>query len=663
MELENQIQAQDAVKTAMAGRVQAIGPEQLQKFIQILQKYRSGKMQTDKRIIASENWWKLRNTEEEQKVTETGLDGGFTSKSGWLHNVIVSKHADAVESFPAPNILPREEADKAEAEMLSAIVPCILEHNQFEKTYSDAIWQKMKTGTGAYKVVWDKNLLNGLGDIRVEKINLLNIFWQPGVTDIQRSRYFFQTELVEKEILRQKYPELKDGLKGNTMYSSKFLYDDAISDADYATVIEVYYHRHQNGKRVLHYCKFVEDHVLFATENETEPVMDAMGQPARQLDGQVKPPMAETGLYDHGMFPYVLDPLFPIEGSPCGYGFVDLCKNPQTEIDIMKTSFVKNTMVGAIPRYFYHENSGVKAEDFLDLSKPLIPVNGSVDDSSLRRVEHISLEGNYLNLLQHDIQELRETSGNTETSAGTTNSGVTAASAIAALQEASGKGSRDSTKGTYRAYEQIVSLCIELVRQFYDMPRQFRIIGEYGTQKFITYTNRGLKAQHQGVHFGADMGFRKPVFDIKISAQKKNVFTTVSQNELALQFFKLGFFNPQMCDQAIMCLEMMDFEGKDTILQKISKNGLLWQKLQQYMQMALSMAQAINPQMAQSIAMDISATLGSVPMVNASAPTKVFQSDNVSGIGRNEPTQVANARERSSNASQPDGGKSVSKEA
>lgn len=611
MEFEKQIQPEQAAPTAPAGGP-AIGPEQLKKFVQVLQKYKTGKANTDSRIIAAENWWKLRNTMEEQKETEVGKDGGFTSRSGWLHNVIVSKHADAMESYPEPNILPREEADKNEAQLLSAIVPCVLEHNQFEKTYSDANWQKMKTGTGLYKVVWDKHLLNGLGDIRVSKVNLLNVFWQPGVTDIQRSRYFFQTELVEKEVLAQMYPELEDKLKGNTFISTRFLYDDTVSTADCTTVIDVYYHRHQNGRKVLHYCKFVEDHVLFATENETGPAVDALGRP--------KEPMSETGLYDHGRYPYVFDPLFPIEGSPCGYGYVDLCKNPQTEIDLMKTAFVKNAMVGAIPRYISNQESDINENDFLDLSKPVVKVSGNVDDTTYRKIDHNSLDGNYLNLLDRDIQELRETSGNTETSTGTTNSGVTAASAIVALQEASGKGSRDSTQSAYRAYGEIVDLCIELIRQFYDMPRQFRIVGQYGMDKYITYTNKGMQSQHQGTHFGQDMGYRKPVFDVKVSAQKKNVYTKVSQNELALQFFELGFFNPQLADQTMMCLEMMEFEGKDTIMQKVSQNAMLTQKLQQYMQMALTMMQAANPQMADMIAQDIAMTFGQTALPAGAQP-------------------------------------------
>lgn len=660
MKFENTMQPEAQITAAdvLQEKPRAIGPNELKKFMKVLQQYKTGKSATDRRIISSENWWKLRNTMEEQKETEVGKDGGFTSRSGWLHNVIVSKHADAMDAYPAPNFLPREQGDEPEAELLRSVVPCILEHNQFERTYSDVMWQKMKTGTGCYKIVWDKNMLGGLGDIRIEKVNLLNIYWEPGITDIQRSRYVFQTEMVEKEVLYQKYPELERTLKSNGPFSSRFLYDDPVSTADYATIVEVYYHRHQNGRRILHYCKFVGDHVLFATENQTDPVVGPDGMPVTNLDGSMKQPMAVTGLYDHGMFPYVLDPLFPIEGSPCGYGFVDLCRNPQTEIDIMKTSFVKNAMVGAIPRYFAQENGNVNAEDFLDLSKPLVPVSGNIDETSYRRIEHTSLDGNYLNLLQQDIQELRETSGNTETSTGTTNSGVTAASAIAALQEASGKGSRDSTKAAYRAFSELVGLCVELIRQFYDMPRKFRIVGEYGMQKYITYTNQGLKPQKQ-FFLGKPMGYRKPVFDVEITAQKKNVFTTVSQNELALQFFKLGFFNPQMADQAVICMEMMDFDGKDTLLQKISRNGMLWQKLQQYMQMALQMAQIVNPMQAQMIAVDITQTLGNapgLPAMTGKAP-ELIQSDNISGLPKKEHGMVTNARERAGNASQPDGAK------
>lgn len=648
-EKKEQIKAPEAMVA-----VTPIGPEQLKHFTDILQKYKSGKTRTEQRIVASESWWKLRNTTEEQKVSQIGGDGGFTSKSGWLHNVIVSKHADAMEAYPEPNILPREEGDKGEAKMLSAIIPCVLEQNKFESTYDDAMWQKMKTGTGAYKIIWDKHKLNGLGDITIECANLLNLYWEPGVTDIQKSRYFFHTELCDKDILEQKYPEqLKDGLKGDTFISTKFLYDDHVDTENKVTVIEVYYHKYINGKNTLQYCKYVNDKVLYSTENDTQPIVDMMS-------GTVKPPLAVAGLYDHGKYPYVFDPLYPIEGSPCGYGYVDICQNPQIEIDLLKTSFVKSAMVGSAPRYYADNSAGVNEEEFLDLSKPIVHCNMANGDH-LTPIQHNTLDGSYINVLMQSIDELRETSGNTETSTGNTSSGVTAASAIAALQEASGKGSRDSTLGAYRAYSEIVDICIELIRQFYDMPRKFRILGQYGMEQYVTYTNQGLQPQHQGVDFGQDMGYRLPTFDIKVSAQKKNVYTKVSQNELALQFFQLGFFNPQMTDQTLMCLDMMEFDGKDSIMQKVAQNGTLMQKLIQYMQLLLMYAQQDNPMLAQQIMNDMAMMGGGaigMPMMGGPAP-QMPQSDAISGMQKKEHGLVSNAREKAANVAQPSEGKVI----
>ena len=615
---------------SMGQVVAAIGPEQLRDFMRILQKYNSGLARTKARIRESENWWKLRNHIEERKTTQQGKDGGWTSVSGWLHNVIVSKHADAVEAYPEANILPRESGDRAEARILSSIIPCILEQNHFEQVYSDAMWQKCKTGTAAYKIVWDAAKLNGLGDISIERINLLNLYWEPGVTDIQHSRYLFHTELMDKDLLEEQYPQTKGKLKGQDFISAKFLYDDSVDTTDKHTVVEVYYHK---GK-ILHYCKFVGDVVLYATENEPE--------------------MSGRGLYDHGKYPYDFDPLFPIEGSPCGYGYVDVCRNPQTEIDLLKTAMVKNAQVGAIPRYFFRQDGAVNEQEFLDLSNPLVHVNGNLGEDSLRRIEHPNLDGNYINLLNNTVQELRETSGNTETATGTSTAGVTAASAIAALQEASGKGSKDATRGAYRSFSRIIELVVELIRQFYDMPRRFRIVGQYGMEQFITYSNQGIQPQAQGMAFGQDMGIRLPVFDIRVSAQKKSGYTKVTQNELALQFFQLGFFNPQLTDQALMTLDMMEFDGKDEVLQKISRNGTLQQKLIQYMQLALALAQKSAPQLVQGLSQDIMATMGGAsPSGTASAD--ILQGDPVSGMEKEEHAFVEKARAQANQASQPEG--------
>lgn len=614
--------AADAVVMPEATARKVIGEEQLRELTNILQRYSAGKAATAERIKASEQWWKLRNTSRERIKTGIGKDGGWTSRSGWLHNVIVSKHADAMGNYPSPNILPREAGDRQEAQTLSAILPCVLEQNNFEDTYSAAMWQKLKTGTGVYKVIWAKSKLNGLGDIAVENVNLLNLYWEPGITDIQRSRYLFHTELADKDLLEEQYPQLAGALNSSGFVSAKFLYDDTVSTEDKATVIECYYHKAAGGKKLLHYVKYVGETVLFATENEPE--------------------YRDRGLYDHGEYPYVFDTLFPIEGSPCGYGYIDICQSPQTEIDLLKTAFVKNAMVGATPRYFVRGDGGVNEQEFADLSKPFVHLP-NVDDTAIKAITHTSLDGNYINVMQATINELRETSGNTETATGSTTSGVTAASAIAALQEASGKGSRDATQTSYRAYTRVVGLCIELIRQFYDAPRQFRIVGEYGAQQFVSFDNSGLQPQWQGSEFGMDMGYRLPVFDIKVSAEKHSAYTRVAQNELALQFFNLGFFNPQMADQAIMCMDMMDFDGKADLMQKVSRNGMMQQKLMQYMQLALALAQRYEPAAAETIAQDVSVTMGGGTPAGAAEAPSLSGSETESGITARARAKTAEA--------------------
>ena len=644
--------------------MQKIGKEQLLDFNRVLQKYKSGKKKLEDRVIAAEEWWKLRNDERERNEFNANNAMGYKAKSGWLHNVIVSKHADGMEAYPEATLLPREEGDKGEARMLTSIIPCILEQNDYEETYSNALWAKIKSGTSVQKVMWDDSKLNGLGDISITNVNILNLFWEPGISDIQDSAFVFHTEVADKEVLKRMYPQLEGKLTGKSFTATKFLYDDTVDTENKATVIEVYYHSYtQDGRKILQYCKYVDDVVLYATENDTEVptrnvlMRDEMNNPvyvdgepmmAQQQTGEAA---ANRGLYDHGMYPFVFDSLFPVEGYPnCGYGFVDLCKSPQTTIDLLNTAFVKNAMAGATPRYFSRADGGINEADFLDLTKPLIKSNGNLGEDSLKQIEFRALDGVYVSVMENTVQELRETSGNTESASGVSSSGVTAASAIAALQEAAGKGSRDSTKASYRAFTKIVNMCVELIRQFYDNPRKFRIAGQYGVDQFVSYSNVGILPQHQGFDFGMDMGYRLPVFDIKISAQKKNVYTKVSQNELALQLYQLGFFNPQMADQALACLEIMDFDDRDTLSQKIAQNGTLQQQLILYQQMALTLAQKYEPAMAEGLAQSILQGAGQALPVSEE---KVELEQN------SEHARVRNAREQSQEASQPDEGKVV----
>ena len=614
---------------------QVIGTEQVHTASQILQKYKEGKANLETRIIDNEQWYKLRHWEcmrdKSQEVQPT---------SAWLFNCIANKHADAMDNFPSPNILPREEGDKGEAEMLTSIIPVILDQCEFEQTYSDVQNYKFKTGTGVYGVFWDKSKLNGLGDIAIRKTDILNLFWESGIQDIQKSRNIFHVELQDNDLLIGAYPQLQGKLSTGTVNIAKYVYDDNVDTTNKSVVVDWYYKKqNQNGKTVLHYCKYVNDVVLFATENE--------------------PQFAERGWYDHGLYPFVFDTLYPVEGTPCGFGYIDIGKDAQAYIDRGNQAVMKNMLANARPRYFVRSDGGVNEQEFADMDKELIHTDGNLGQDSILPVQPNTLNNIYVEVLNNKIDELKETTGNRDISTGGTTSGVTAASAIAAMQEAGSKLSRDNNKSSYRSFRKLCLMVIELIRQFYDLPRCFRIMGENGAARFVQYSNAGILPQQQGgMEMGVDMGYRLPLFDIEITAQKQSPYSKMSQNELALQFFGAGFFNPQIADQALACLDMMDFDRKHFVMQKIAQNGTMYQQLMMAQQQVVALASVIDgmkgTNYAQQFAQQMQGGMGMPPMGMGGMPAQnVEDTEALGGEGKGEASNTKKARQRVADSTSP----------
>lgn len=625
----------------------SIGEEQARKAMDTLRKYRQGKSALEARVIASEDWWRMRSWQRIQKGNQE--DDKWTS--AWLFNVIMGKHADAIAAYPAPAIRPREPDDREEAAKLSSVLPVILEQNDFEEVYSDSQWTKLKQGTLIWHVKWDSSKLNGLGDISVQPVDILSFFWEPGVRDLQKSKNIFLTEMVDNDLLIAKYPELEGKLNSNPQIQQKYNTDDVINFDNKSMVVDWYYKKYQNGRQVLHFAKLVGDTVLQSTENDTEQKYDTLTLPDGSIVQQpAGRPMAETGLYDDGEYPFVVDALFPVEGSIAGYGYIDIGKSTQEQIDRMNQAIVKNAIMATTPRWFKRSDGSVNEQEFADWTKPFVHVDGNLGKDSLVPIQVNMISSNYIAILRDKIEELKWTTGNTDVNNGATNSGVTAASAIAALQEASGRSSKDSTKSAYRAYARMIRMVIERIRQFYDLPRQFRIIGQRGAEQFVQYSNQGLQPQTLYGANGQPDGLRKPVFDIEVSAQKASEYTSMAQNELALQFFQLGFFNPQMVDQTLATLDMMDFDGKDSIIQKVQENADLQQRLVEWQQLALALADRYDPVMGEGLAQQILKEGGqAVPQASAAAAEK----PEINTGETQEPKIVENARKKSEESTQP----------
>lgn len=578
-----------------------IGSEEVMKASEILRKYKAGKARLEQKIIANEQFWKLRQW---NYMNDGTTD--FKPATPWLWSCIQSRYSDAMDSYPTCNFQPRQQDDKIEAQKLSSIVPVILEQNRYEDVYSDVVWYTLKHGGSIQGVFWDGSKHNGLGDISIKKIDFINLFWEPGITDIQESQNIFNTELVSNILLEQRYPQCVGKLGTQSVTLAKYLYDDNVDTSDKSVVIDWYYHTYVKGKKTLQYVKYVNNIVLYATENEINPPEKVIVDPETRIPLTIPTgeALATRGLYDHALYPFVTMALYPVEGSICGYGLTDVGRDTQIQIDQLNKAITDNAVEGASPRYFVKGDGTINLEEYADKSKKFVHVEGNIGEENIRPMDTKQLDSIYVNFLNQKIEELKYVTSNQDSNNGVAPSGVTAASAIAALQETAGKNARSSNKTFHRAYRDVCYQIVELIRQFYDIPRTFRIMPDGIKEQFIQYDNSGIVAQQQ-MTMGADIGLRLPEFDIDVTSEKANPYKKMEINELALNFYNQGFFNPQMTDQALACLNMMDFTKKEEVMQKIQENGTLAEMLVLYQQMALQFANQINPMMGEQVANQI----------------------------------------------------------
>ena len=535
-----------------------IGAEEVARAEQILQKYKVGKAALDQRLVDNELWFRMGHWKNYQNPM---MEGKPQPSSGWLFNSIANKHADAMDNYPAPNVLPRAPDDEQTARVLSSVLPVVLEQADYEQVYSDTWWRKLKQGTGVKGVFWDPEQRGGVGEITVRPMNLLMLYWEPGVDDIQASPNFFSLSLEDTDQLTERWPQL-EGHSTSALEVPHYLHDGGLDTSGKSVVVDWYYKkRNAEGRRVLHYCKFCNGVVLYASENDPE--------------------YAGRGFYDHGQYPFVFDPLFVEEDSPAGFGYIDVMKECQTAIDRMNHAMDENVLLSSKQRYVLSDAAGVNEEELADFSRDIVHVVGRLGDDSFRPLQTTGLQGNSLSYRNSRIEELKEISGNRDMTQGGTAGGVTAASAIAALQEAGSKLSRDMLKSAYRAFAKECYLIIDLMRQFYDEERIFRIIGETGRSEFVHFSGAALRAQALPGVGGVELGSREPIFDIVVSAEKKSTFSRLSQNETAKECYQLGFFAPRNADAALAALEMMDFEGIEKVRQRVRQNGTLARQLEQ----------------------------------------------------------------------------------
>ncbi len=462
-----------------------IGAEEVAEATAILQKYKAGKAALDKRIVDNELWFRMGHWKNYQNPM---MEGKPQPASGWLFNSIANKHADAMDNYPAPNVLPRAADDAQTAQVLSSILPVVLEQADYEQVYSDTWWRKLKQGTGVKGVFWDPEARGGVGEIAIRPMNLLMLYWEPGVADIQASPPLFLPEHGEHQTA------------GKPLAPAEGPQRQCAGCAPFSPRRRAGHHRKKRGGGLV---------LQKAGRGRTHPApLLQVLQRRGALCQRERPGPCRAGLLRPREISLRVRPAVYGRGQPGGFGYIDVMKECQTAIDRMNHAMDENVLLASKQRYVLSDTAGVNEEELADLSRDIVHVAGRLGDESFRPLQTAGLQGNSLSYRNSRIEELKEISGNRDMTQGGTAGGVTAASAIAALQEAGSKLSRDMLKSAYRAFARECYLIIDLMRQFYDEERVFRVIGPAGGREFVPFSGAALRARPMGQMGGVELGSR-----------------------------------------------------------------------------------------------------------------------------------------------------------
>ncbi len=541
------------------------------------------------RLIENEKWFRM------LQDTKGKDDRIPASKSGFLFNAIITKHADAMDNRPDINILPREEGDKKTAEILNGVIPYILERCDFDKVYSDNWYSKLKTSS-CYGVSWDPEANSMLGEIKVSKIDLLNLFWQPSISDIEDSEFVFYHSFVPAHEFKRKYGDNAYELAELVNSVDTYYVKDFSFANETVLVIDCYYKVIKKGKKPkLHFAKFSGEYMIFSSEDEVD-----------ETGAQMYP----DGYYKHGVYPFFFDYVYPAEQSVSGFGYCDVMKPLQDYIDSLDSLIQVNNRLSGKPRLIVSKNLGISPEDLSDMNKEILMSESEISPNMIYKFDIHSLPPQIINVRNSRIAELKEIVGNRDFQQGGTSNGVTSGTALSVLQSVGDKLSRDIIQSSYRCYKRIILCIIELIRQFYTVERTIRITGKDGDYEFVKFDNSALQpkqmqnpldmtspvmssgSQDLGVspdaYVGLDNGVFSqdlsspdnflsleddeiPYFDVKLSVQKTNPYSRELTNHTILELASRGLFDPTRFEFNLPVLRAIQFEGKEAILKELSE--------------------------------------------------------------------------------------------
>lgn len=478
-------------------------------------------------------------------------------KTPMIHSAIESVTADVMQDLPEIVIKPDAYGSKISARVLSHVSNQELESCRFGAQWRDFAHDAFVGGWTVYESGYDPDMNAGNGGAFIRNVVNTNFMCDPETVDIQDGRACFKFVRRPRDWFAQRYPDQYEYMTDDLDIPSTDTYSATTvptSSDERMRLIEAWFrvYNPKTNKYQVHFVQ-VAGHQLLYNSAEDYP----------------------NGYYDHGEYPFVVVPLFPEKGSALGFGLVDLYKDMQRYSDKLDQFILKNAFLASANRMLNTDASGFKDEDLADWSKEI--VHGD-QIGGLQWFDTKPLPGYLFQYVQLMRQNIKEGSGANDQAQGKTSGGVTAKSAIVALQEMATKRSRTVSDVLHEGFKTSARQMLAVLRQHHTMSREVAVVLD-GHELLFEYDRNKIKpkavdgqapskAQYESLVRVLTNGFKKKELPIEYFVDVKTVRQTeyekMANNELVFELMQ----RVPNADPVYM-LELLDIPNKDLYIEKI----------------------------------------------------------------------------------------------
>lgn len=522
--------------------------------------------------------------------------------------------ADQMQNLPEARILPetpeQEEAAMDLQDMVHYIVYVV---NAYEELHRRRTEDLYGPGTAITQVTWDKTLRGGKGDIALIRWPVEAFLWDPKAENIQDARAVIKVSWHPMSWYAQHYPKealyihAEEG-QHNEVGMPEVQKDRASGDEGSAALLEYWYRTFDASSR--RYSINVAYCAGGALLEECENV------------------------YQHGMYPFIVDVHSTVEGSMAGEGMVSELAPMMRYINRYARYMDTNARMASKSRMLVRKSSGINRKELADWSQDMIEGDSVVQGEDWGWLQHAPFSSVIAQQMLQMQSDLKMDSGANQYTRGESTAGVTSSKMLAALQTAGGKITSLRTDTLNAGFKRMVEQILWLMAEFYDDKRAMAITGRDGKLRVLNLKHSEL--------FGSN---GPPPYLVQVEVNKRNPVRVEAQNEMFMQAYTMAAQAQQYFPLSAL-FRLLNIDGKDRLLPIIEEN----EKHQQQMVSLQQQNQQLMEQLAQmqkekeSLQMTATQMTNALASVQAAGGVMSAQRSKVAQVGAN-PNPVNQARE------------------